>query len=495
MKDHKFISRDKPIVTIILLGAFFIAYELSVLSLKMDSPIHFTVVTFVFIALLSYLFWKRALNLLMVWILFVGVFRKWLLPGLAEIIFLFSYIILAGVYIKFFTERLLKRDAITIKHPVNIFILIQIIWAVACMLNPQLPNPLVGVLGVIIHFFYIPMLYIIPNAFNTKEELLKVLRIFIFFSIPLLILGIIQFFSPADSLINKYVSEVNPVDIALVGNFPRITSTFAYLSGYATYLSVLILLIVYLLSLRKDSIVFNGFLFILLGFAILNIMMTGSRGPTIFTFICIIFYMFFTGIFNAKFFKKSFFRFIIAGLFLLFLVFYTPIGQKVYGAFMERTTGSEDLLPRLIGTYTAPFIFAQIVGVYGFGIGSTYPGSEIIGGNINRLQVITGGFEEEPERIIVEMGIIGLAVAFLVRILFIYYFWRLYRTLKDEDLKSLALISMLFQIQFLGLQSLFFNHTTLIFYWFILSFLFLLPKLDKKKEKPEDEGDRKIFNY
>ena len=54
----------------------------------------------------------------MVWILFVGVFRKWLLPGLAEIIFLFSYVILAGVYIKFFTERLLKRDAITIKHPV-----------------------------------------------------------------------------------------------------------------------------------------------------------------------------------------------------------------------------------------------------------------------------------------------------------------------------------------------------------------------------------------
>lgn len=476
-----------------VLVILFVAYEMSVLSININSPIHFAFISFALIGLVCYLFWEKTLSFLFLWIVFAGVFRKWIFPNLEEVIFFFTYVILAGASSRYFIRQLMNRDKITIPNPANALIGFQLIWAIACMFNPSLPNPLVSILGLIVYFSYIPMIYMIPRITTTKEQLLKLFKIFVFISIPVMTLGIIQFFFPPDHPINYYVSNTGEQEIATAGGHARVTSTFAYLSGYATYLTVLIFVITYLLSLRKASFRFTIFLLVLLGFALLNILTTGSRGPTVFTIASIIGYSFLAGLLNREFFKKFALR-IILGVLITLLFFYAlPAGKNIVEAFMSRANDSQDIGPRLVDTYTTPFRLASICSYYGFGLGITYQGSSILGNNLDKIQALTGGFEEEPERVVIEMGVVGFILVYSMRAFFIILFWRLYRKLKDPDLKFLALISVFFQFQFLGLAAVFFNTANGVFYWFVISFLYLLPKLDTQEVKQETKEESSLF--
>ena len=87
-------------------------------------------------------------------------------------------------------------------------------------------------------------------------------------------------------------------------------------------------------------------------------------------------------------------------------------------------------------------------------------------------------FEEEPERILLEMGLIGYILCYLLRIALAFQCWRLFHQLRDKDLKLLALCALLFQWQFIHLRNLVFDFTSGVLYWFFIGFLFLLPKLD-----------------
>jgi hypothetical protein len=69
----------------------------------------------------------------------------------------------------------------------------------------------------------------------------------------------------------------------------------------------------------------------------------------------------------------------------------------------------------------------------------------------------------------------------------------LYKKLKDPDLRFLALISIFFQFQFLGISSVFFNTSNASFYWFVISFLYLLPKLDAQKVEQEVKNENPFF--
>ena len=481
---------QKVFFTLVIL---FVAYQMSVLSLNINSPLRFAAISFVIIGLISYIFWEKALSFLFLWIIFSGVFRKWIFPNLEEVIFLFNYVILGGAFARYFIKQLMNREKIVIKHPVNAFIVFQLAWAVACMFNPNLPNPLVSILGLVIHFSYIPIIYVIPQIITSKEQLLKLFRMFVYISVPVMVLGMVQFFFPYDHPINQYVSNTGSHEIATIGGHARVTSTFAYLSGYATYLSILIFVVAYLLSLKRISFRFNMFLFIILGFGLLSILTTGSRGTTTYTALSIIIYSFLAGVLNKEFFRKFIFR-IILGVTVVFLFFTSlPIGRSIVEAFMARANDSQDIVPRLVETYTTPFRLASICNFYGFGLGITYQGSGILGNDLARMQIITGGFEEEPERVVIEMGVTGFILVYSLRALFIIFFWMLYKKLKDPDLRFLALISIFFQFQFLGISSVFFNTSNASFYWFVISFLYLLPKLDAQKVEQEVKNENPFF--
>ena len=461
------------------IAVLIVAYMLGILSVQGLEPKTFGTLTVLVIITFSYIFWKKALILIVFWVMFSGVFRKWIIPEASEVIYFFNHAILTGVYIRYFLDQAKNQKPIFLKHNAGVLILFLLSWSIACVFNPELSSIPVGLLGLIVYFYYIPLIFIIPKVFQDKKEIIKLLKLVVGFSFPILILGIIQFYSPVDHPINSYVAEAG---IALIGEYPRITSTFSYISGYATFLIALVLILLYLISLKDSSFKYNIFLYIVFVLCVLNILMTGSRTALFYSAFCVVMYLFLTGSLEFKLMKRFIPRIILA-LALIFLIFnFTSYGKKVVNAFMTRVV-YEEQLERVIDLYKRPFDFIKIAGFYGYGLGTTYQGSIALGHNPHPyyLEEVTGGYEDEPERVMLEVGLVGFIMVYLLRLFYIYDFWGLFRKLKDIDLRNLSLILLLFQIQFVcGVNMLIFNHTSNLLYWYFIGFMFVLPQIDNK---------------
>lgn len=475
------IRERSPFNKIILwIPLLIIAYMLSMFSVQGFSSRYLAISLILVVLLMSYIFWRKAILWLFIWVIFSGAVRKWILPQISDLVFFLNHVILTGVYIGYFAEKLKTKSPLIVKHRVNVFMTFLFFWGLASVFNPRLPSIYIGLLGLMIHFYYIPMIFIIPEIFETKEQLINCFKTFILVSIPSLILGVIQFLSPLDSPINQYVTET---DVVPMGNFPRIASTFPFISGYVSYLNILILLVICLLSFRRFPLKTIYFYYLIVGFGVLNLFMTGSRSGMSFTILSVLLYMFISGSFNPVNIRRYFFRVFFAGLALISLAL-SPLGRNAVDAFMSRFESSDEITTRVSDIYNIPLKYFAESGFYGFGIGSTYQGSYALIRILNistREWAMPMDFEEEPLRILLEVGLAGFIMVYVLRFLFVKYFWDLYRKLKDEELKNIALICALYVLPiFINVHKLVFDQTAHVFYWFVIGLLFLLPKLDQQ---------------
>ncbi len=389
---------------------------------------------------------------------------------MSDLLFFSPHVILTGVYLGF-----LNQHARLSRHPVNSFLLILFLWGLASVFNPKLPDYRVGAVGIIIYFYFIPLAFIVPHILNTKDKLIMFLSKYTLFSLPLLILGVVQFFSPLDSPVNQYVEQ--SMHVATTGEYARVTSTFSYITGYTTYLSLLILVQIYLLGVKGLTKKYSTMLNILIPLTIINLLMTGSRGPLAIAVVSIVVYFLFAGSTGSLFIRKILPRFLFVFILAVIVLSNTTIGKQAYSGFMERGSETDDIMPRMVDTFT-PFKFYAEAGLTGYGIGSTYQGVSRFGvdwGNMPR------DFEEEPERIVLEIGLIGYVMVYGLRLIILSYFWKLFKTLKHNELKLFALSIFIFQIQFFHVNALVFNWTACLLYWFSIGFMFLLPRLDRKE--------------
>ncbi|MBI1857509.1 MAG: hypothetical protein HYR97_00085 [Candidatus Melainabacteria bacterium] len=480
MKNLPLLLKDKNLVKKVFFSllVLLIAFELAQFSVNVNAIFHFGIVSLIFVVVVSYIFWKQSIFFLMIWIVFAGVIRKWILPQMSDVVFFFGHFILTGIYIRYFYQKFTTRDSLIIKHPINKFLFVMLVWSLICAINPQLKSVIVSVLGLVIYFYYVPIIYILPQVINSKEQLIHYLKVFSVISVVPLTLGIIQFLSPYDSSINQYVGGELEA-LAFVGEYVRVSSTFSYISGYASYLNILVLIVVYLLSLRILSVKFTVFLNVVFMLGMINLFMTGSRGPFYHTLISIVVYLALAGFINRKFILKYLPRLIAVVALSFGVINFTYIGKEAFVSFSSR--GQEDIPMRISRTFTTPFTHIKDIGIYGYGLGSTYQGVANILGEQYFKEEITTTIEDEPFRIMWETGLFGFIIAYVLRFLLMFYFWLMMKRLKDPTFRPLALMCILFQTQFFfGLASLIFNHTTSLIYWFLIGFLFLFPKLDMK---------------
>jgi len=102
--------------------------------------------------MLGFFIGKKEFVLILVWVLIEGAVRKWLLPGSYIFIFFVSHIILGGIYLRFFGGKIINKLKIFSKYPINRFLILVFCWGVLEALNPNLPNRLVGLLGLTVYF-------------------------------------------------------------------------------------------------------------------------------------------------------------------------------------------------------------------------------------------------------------------------------------------------------------------------------------------------------
>jgi hypothetical protein len=185
-------SRSPGLTLIAFIGVLFLAYQAGQLVLEGDLS---TLVMFgmacvglaIVVAILND--WRRGLYLLLGWILFEDLFRKYLGNNMA--IFFTKDVLTIVLYIAFFAARR-SRLVKTFKPPFIIPLLIFIWFGVLQMFNPASTSIFYGILGMKVYFLYVPLMFV---GYSLIESDLDLRRFFSFNMVLFLIvaaLGIAQ---------------------------------------------------------------------------------------------------------------------------------------------------------------------------------------------------------------------------------------------------------------------------------------------------------------
>lgn len=468
--------KPRELFILISISLFLIIFLMFFLEMRLLFGILLLISVAILIFFVSALKWRLSSYFFFSYLLLEGIFRKWILPEYSTPLFFVKHIVLVGPYFYLFTRgfKITKKD-----YPFLGLLLLYLIWGVLEALNFRVTTDLrVKILGLITHFWFVPLVFLIPLLLNTEERILRFFKSVGYISLPIFILGMVQYFSSPSSSINRYAPSqaTGDIPIAAVGEYVRITGVFSYITPYTTYLPFVLIVILYLLLIRRLSKFEMPIFLVALSLGIINLVMTGSRGPFAFFIVQVLLFLFFSlkGRFRWR--KRVFIRFALVIPILLLIMSYTDVGRKSLSALVERAQTSGDTKSRLIGTYTSFFRFIPDANLVGYGIGTAYQGANNL---VEDWKDMPRDFEAEWERIVLELGLVGFIIVLLLRFYILFYSWRVFKRIKSYELKLIALMVFLFQIPILFGANIVFNYLEGIRYWFLLGLLVSVNRLER----------------
>ncbi len=152
----------------------------------------FVSIGLMFILKLSSFDWREIVKITLFIVVIEGILRKWVLPQASELIYFFKDITLLVAYIKYYSQpnsQLYKQ-----KSFINTMIPICLLWGTFQVFSPRLGSPIVGVFGLKAYFFYIPLMWMLRDMFESQEELYQFIRqylsgfsVYLFFCFVILI--------------------------------------------------------------------------------------------------------------------------------------------------------------------------------------------------------------------------------------------------------------------------------------------------------------------
>jgi hypothetical protein len=229
--------------------------------------------------------WRNAIKTALVIFVVEGALRKWVLPQASDLIYFLKDLVILVAYFKYYQSSELKYPFRTTF--LNIILLTFLAWGIAQVFTPGLGSPIIGLFGLKGYLFYTPLMWMLPNLFQSQKELYEFLRNYLLLLIPVALLATAQFASPLNSPINVYAGGKDVT--ATVGGNARVTGTFPYIAGYATYLSYCFTILIPLLSLPQDKM-WRWLTLIELLLLIGTSFMTGARGLVIFELLFLVSY-------------------------------------------------------------------------------------------------------------------------------------------------------------------------------------------------------------
>jgi hypothetical protein len=407
-----------------------------------------------------------------VWVLLEGIFRKWLFPGAASALYLVKFAIWGGATLFYILEG---RKMSYRTYPFLWITLLYIFYGfLSALIAWSNYNILVGLLGIMMHFTFISIVFILPIVITNRSQIDKIFEILNYVVIGMAGVSFFQYFAPPDSFINRYTNDEM---VAVINDSVRVTSVFSFISTYAAFLNyVLLAMLVKLLSTSK----FSGKTLVLifsLGLGIVSSFMTGSRGLTgllgvEFTIVALV-----SSFTSGSRFIVYLFRIILMGGVFFLVVSQTSVGRKSFNNLNKRFKDNNDAESRLIDTFT-PLKFFKSAGWGGFGIGTYYQGASSV---VNDWKDMPRDAEEEHERLVLELGLLGYLIVLATRLsICVFAFW-VFLSLRDRYLKMLSLaFFIMIALPLFGLGNLTTNWMDAILYWSIVGLLVVFRNIDKK---------------
>lgn len=507
-------SSRNPLATAgLIVVVLYAAYETAQIILADDLPtLGFAAIIFVGIAVVVAILndWRRGLYILVAWILFEDFVRKYLGNNMA--IYFAKDVLALVLYLSFFRARLAKSVA-AFRVPFRVPLLLFIWFGFLQMFNPASSSIFYGILGIKVYFLYVPLIYVGYALFDSDEDIYR----FFSFSCVLIIivagLGLAQsilgpsFLNPAHmqedirELANNY--RVSPIS-GLVAYRP--TSVFVSAGRFMDFLVVSWLVSLgfggYTLirSTRSRTLAFTA-----VGTVAAASLMSASRGV----------FMWSAGIaisvvagflWGAPWRQREALRvlraiqrsilFVGLGIVLLVTIFPEELGSRlaIYSETLLPSSSASELVNR---TQTYPlqqlgFAFDHPRWPYGYGIGTcTLGGQYVI--RIMHAAPMGIGVESGFGNLIVELGIVGLLLWFVLGFAVAISAWKVVKELRGTPWFPLGFIIWLFAVllffpvefvSFVGYQDFVINSNL----WLLLGILYRLRTFPKAVQSGAHES-------
>lgn len=453
--------------------------------------------------------WEAGIKILLVIVIVEGAVRKWLLPSASELVYFYKDFLMVIIIFSYLTKK--RKSPLLIKHQLKFFSVILfafILYAITSISNPKLPHPLVGLLGLKAYLLYVPLAFLVPRMFTSKEKLVAFLKWYLIISLSVAALSAMQF-ADADpnSSINRYAWDENTMasaglemDVARFqdsanNDFVRVTGPFSFISGLTIYLPTVFALLLGLISQRTMGSLpksLRWMYHIALAVVATTTFMTGSRSAVL--NLCVMALIFY-GMASKKDFLRRM-RQLVIGAILIFITL-TVFFPQAYDALYTRAFGGEDQISegrgRVEEAFQLPINEAAYAGAFGYGIGATQNAVPILMSKLNLPFVgerIPIYYESEPGRLMLELGIVGYILHLFLRLGIFFTLLFACSSIRDAESKFLAIAAFAAIIFPLFIGGAVTQPTQNVYQWFLIGIPLAMLNAEKLSNKSVDNGSR-----
>lgn len=413
---------------------------------------------------------KKLLILFFIYIVLEGALRKWFLPEYNTLLFLFKDILLIIITLSFLLTKRESKEAWSYLSKTDKSIWVIFIYSIVFYgLLVRLDS--LTIVGWRYYLVSVPLVVLIPLYFNMDIE--KYAYYYLLLSLPVLLLGMYQYFSPSDSIINKYAWFSAADSVATFGDKrARITGTFSFISPFVIYLETILLLgwVILLRSKSKKRVLLIATIIFLI---LVNIIMTGSRAPVLISTILSIPFIYYYMKLSRQ--KLGLIVLTIGFLFLSFNYFLDP-----FNSFAQRSEKAGDTEVRILGALFSPITTISSIDIIGSGLGKTFLGTiEIANKNPDTV------FDEvHQDRVGLELGILGYLFISFIKIYFLFQTYLFIKKVNIIELKLWLWFSLTIQLSSMW-EIPIFNSIAATFYFTAIGIYYLMRRkhFDISKQK------------
>lgn len=444
--------------------------------------------------------WRKGLYFFLFWLLFEDLARKYLGNNMA-IYFAKDFLALT-VYISFIAAH--RRKEVTgFRPPFLVPVLVFVWFGVIQIFNPGSTHIVYGLLGFKLFFYYIPLLYVGYALFNSEADLRRFFFFTLILGIIIVSLGIVQsivghtFLNPAhladDIRELSTLYRVAPSEGAAA--FYRPNSVFVSTGRFGDFLIVAWLMVFgfsgYLLLRHKRG---RAFVFVVLSLTAVALALCSSRGVVLWclgsSFIGVLAFLW-----GAPWRQREVVRVlrtiqravigVAIGISLLLFLFPEALLSRV--AFYTETLAPGAAASQLQSrTWDYPVTnllsaFTYERWPYGYGIGTTALGTQYVAKFFHAKPPVFG-VESGFGTLVVEMGIGGLLLWFVMTFAILFSTWRVVKKLRGSPWFPIAFMIfwyaglLLVPLTYAGIQP-YEDFVLNAFLWLLLGILFRLPTL------------------
>lgn len=424
--------------------------------------------------------WEYLVGIFVVLIVVQGALRKWIFPGLERYLYFLKDGVLALAFGAFLMQHKIRFPVPVRRTPLPLLLGVFAGWVVLQSANPRLPRLSVGLLGLRSHLFYVSLTIMVPVALTTVRDPMRLVRGFVIgVAVPILLLGIYQYFQEPTAWINRYVAgEAQVTDIA---GHARITGTFSYITGMSTFLILSLCSGIGLLfagvRMSRQSLVWFGALFLALTVTVAP--MNGSRSVLFFTAIpvpVVLYEM------TRQYGRRAMgFVGIAAAVALTLAAMQTDL-VVAWETFLQRVEGATDTEGRAVGLIVQPLTRLGEIGLFGYGAGSTHQAAPVLVGAPNSTWLPTGSGEGSIVRLLIELGGLGLVIVLGLKLYLVYFAYWTMKAARSAFAAVIGTTAFLFLTVHL-VAHVAFNPTAGAMYWTLLGTVIYAWSRDRMEER------------